>query len=76
MIAAELVERSRTDADTARKAARIVVAMMAKDLILSVSHERGAQRSWIAPLSDIVARRMISDSSIVPKRRLVSGCHA
>ena len=43
--------------------------MMAKDLILSVSHERVAQRRWLSngrPVSDIVAGRMISDSSIVP----------
>jgi hypothetical protein len=56
-------------ADAAGKAARVVVAMMAKDLILSVSHERGTQRWWLndgRPVSDIVARRMISGSRIVP----------
>jgi hypothetical protein len=43
--------------------------MMAKDLILSVSHERGAQRWRLnqgRPVSDIVATRVVSDSSIVP----------
>jgi hypothetical protein len=47
--------------------------MMAKDLILGVSHERGAQRWWLndgRPVSDIVARRVISDSSVVPSATL------
>jgi hypothetical protein len=43
--------------------------MMAKDLILSVSHECGTRRWWLSdgrPVSDIVARRLISDSGSVP----------
>ena len=48
--------------------------MMAKDLILSVSHERVAQRWRLnngRPISDIVVRCMISDSSIVPNDGLL-----
>jgi hypothetical protein len=43
--------------------------MMAKNLILSVSHERVAQRWRLnngRPISDIVVRCMISGGSIVP----------